>query len=90
MRLVKAYDITYVLFMSSLSASEARADFYRLIDEAALTHHPIRITGRRNNAVLISEEDWVAIQESLFLLSVPGARESVIEGMQTPLDECVG
>lgn len=74
--------------MSAITASEARANLYRLIDEAASSHQPLLISGKRNNAVLVSEEDWTAIQETLFLLSVPGVRESIREGMDTPVDEC--
>jgi antitoxin YefM len=74
--------------MSTISASEARAKLYRLIDDAAASHEPVLITGKRNNAVLLSEEDWSAIQETLFLLSVPGMRESIKDGMNTPLDAC--
>ncbi|MCH9829035.1 MAG: type II toxin-antitoxin system Phd/YefM family antitoxin [Gammaproteobacteria bacterium] len=74
--------------MSTLTASEARANFYRLIDEAAVSHEPVHITGKRNNAVLLSESDWKAVQETLYLLGVPGMRESIQEGMATPLDEC--
>ena len=70
------------------SASNARANLYRLIDEAAETHQPILITGKRRNAVLVSEEDWSAIQETLHLLSVPGMRESIKAGLATPIDEC--
>lgn len=74
--------------MTTITASEARAKLYRLIDDAALSHEPILITGKRTNAVLLSEEDWSSIQETLFLLSVPGMRESIVEGLQTPPDEC--
>ncbi|MEX0732112.1 MAG: type II toxin-antitoxin system Phd/YefM family antitoxin [Aquisalimonadaceae bacterium] len=74
--------------MTSITASEARANLYRLIDEAASSHQPLLISGKRNKAVLVSEEDWEAIQETLFLLSVPGMRESIREGMQTPVNEC--
>jgi antitoxin YefM len=70
--------------MTDLTASKARANLYRLLDEAAETHKPIRIAGKRNNGVLVSEEDWSAIQETLFLLSIPGMRESIVEGMRTP------
>jgi prevent-host-death family protein len=73
--------------MTTLTASEARANLYRLMDEAAASHQPIHITGKRSNAVLISAEDWQAVQETLFLLSVPGMRESIKEGMAEPLDE---
>ena len=74
--------------MATISASEARAKLYRLIDEAASTHQPLLITGKRNRAVLIAEEDWEAIQETLYLLSIPGMRESIREGMETPLERC--
>jgi prevent-host-death family protein len=74
--------------MSSLSATDARARLYRLIDEAAETHEPILITGKRSNAILLSEEDWLSIQETLFLLSVPGMRESIVEGLNTPVEKC--
>ncbi len=75
--------------MTAITASEARANLYRLIDEAASSHQPLLISGKRNKAVLVSEEDWTAIQETLFLLSVPGMRESIREGMDAPVDECV-
>ena len=74
--------------MPTLTASEARAKLYRLIDEAASSHEPVLITGKRRNAVLISEEDWKAVQETLYLLSIPGMRESIREGMNTPIEEC--
>ncbi len=73
--------------MSTLTASEARANLYRLIDEAAESHTPIRITGKRNSAGLISEEDWASVQETMYLLSVPGMRESIKEGMDSPVEE---
>ncbi len=76
--------------MQTLSASTARSNLYRLIDEAAASHQPLVITGKRNNAVLISEQDWAAIQETLFLLSVPGMRDSIREGMATPAKELAG
>ncbi len=72
--------------MSTFSASDARANLYRLIDEAALSHQPIHITGKRNNAVLLSETDWAAIQETLFLLGIPGMRESIVEGLGAPIE----
>lgn len=74
--------------MTAITASEARANLYRLIDEAASSHKPLLITGKRNNAVLVSAEDWEAIQETLFLLSVPGMRESIRQGMEASVDEC--
>ena len=74
--------------MAAITASEARANLYRLIDEAAASHQPVLITGKRNNAVLVSEEDWLVLQETLYLLSIPGMRESIKEGMNTPIEEC--
>lgn len=74
--------------MTTVTATEARSNLYRLIDEAAESHEPIVISGKRNNAVLISEEDWAAIQETLYLLSIPGMRDSIVEGMATSADEC--
>lgn len=71
--------------MQTLTASEARANLYRLIDETAESHVPIAISGKRSNAVLIAAEDWSAIQETLFLLAVPGMRESIKAGMAEPL-----
>jgi prevent-host-death family protein len=74
--------------MTGITATEARSNLYRLIDEIAESHQPIVIMGKRNKAVLISEEDWSAVQETLYLLSVPGMRESIREGMDTPLNQC--
>lgn len=95
------YVLTYVRFgvqlaylhklevnMAGITATEARSNLYRLIDETAESHQPIVITGKRHSAVLVSEEDWSAIQETLYLLSVPGMRESIREGMDTPVDQC--
>jgi antitoxin YefM len=76
--------------MATLTASEARSRLYRLIDETAASHEPIFITGKRSNAVLVSEEDWRAIQETVYLLSIPGMRESIREGLDAPLEECAG
>ena len=74
--------------MTILTASEARANLYRLIDQIADEHRPILISGKRSNVVLIAEEDWAAIQETLFLLAVPGMRESIKAGMAEPIDSC--
>jgi prevent-host-death family protein len=74
--------------MTTLTASQARAELYKLLDKVAVSHEPIQITGKRNNAVLISEEDWSAIKETLYLLSIPKMRESIKKGLKTPLKEC--
>ncbi|MEO5794147.1 MAG: type II toxin-antitoxin system Phd/YefM family antitoxin [Rhodoferax sp.] len=71
--------------MHTHTASEARANLYRLIDAAQQSHEPILISGKRSSAVLISTDDWNAIQETLYLLAVPGMRESVKAGMAEPL-----
>ena len=70
--------------MVDFTATDARANLYRLLDAAAESHEPVHITGPRNNAVLVSEDDWNAIQETLYLLSVPGMRESIRDGLKTP------
>lgn len=72
--------------MRTLTASEARANLYRLMDQAAESHQPIAIAGKRTNAVLVSADDWEAIQETLFLLSIPGMRESIKVGMEEPIE----
>ena len=73
--------------MSSVTASKARSSLYRLIDEAAESHAPIRISGKRNNAVLVGEDDWSAIQETLYLISIPGMRDSIRRGLKTPVSK---
>ena len=74
--------------MPTLSVTEARAKLYRLIDQASISHEPIVITGKRGNAVLISEDDWRSIQETIHLLNIPGMRESIREGLATPIEDC--
>lgn len=74
--------------MTTLSATEARTNLYKLLNQVSETHEPVLITGKRGNAVLVAEEDWRAIEETLHLLSIPGMRESIIEGIATPTDEC--
>ncbi len=74
--------------MTTLTASQARANLYRLLDQTVSSHHPIQITGKRANAILIGEDDWRAIQETLYLLSIPGMRESIRRGMATPTSKC--
>jgi len=74
--------------MTTLTATEARKRLYSLVDEVKESHEPIQIVGKRSSAVLISEDDWRAIQETLYLSSIPGMRESVQEGLKTPAEEC--
>ena len=74
--------------MPTLSATEARTKLYQLIDLASISHEPIVIKGKRGNAVLISEDDWRSVQETMYLLNIPGMRESIREGLATPLEDC--
>jgi len=73
--------------MTTMSATEARKQLYKLLDDVSQSHEPVQITGKRGNAVLVSEDDWRAVQETLYLVSIPGMRESILEGMATPVDE---
>lgn len=74
--------------MTTITATEARKHLYRLLDELAASHEPVQIAGKRNSAVLIAENDWRALQETLYLASVPGMRESIIKGLKTPVEKC--
>jgi antitoxin YefM len=74
--------------MTTITATDARKQLYKLLDDVADSHEPIQITGKRGSAVLMAEEDWRAVQETLYLLSVPGMRESIREGMNTSVEEC--
>lgn len=84
----RAYRTTYAETMKSVPVTRARASLYRLIDQVAESAEPITITGRRADAVLVSADHWRAIQETLHLLSVPGMRESIRKGLDTPIEEC--
>ena len=74
--------------MKTLSVSQAKSILGQLVEESGLEHEPIHIQGKAKSVVLLSEEDWRSIQESLYLLSIPGMRESIREGLQTPIEEC--
>ena len=74
--------------VQTVTATKARSMIYKLIDDASDSHEPIQITGKRSNAVLVAEDDWRAIQESLYLVSIPGMRESIRSGLATPVSEC--
>ena len=73
--------------MPTITATDARKRLYKLVDEVQESHEPVQITGKRGSAVLVGEDDWRAIQETLHLVSIPGMRESIVEGMATPVDE---
>ncbi|MBN1672995.1 MAG: type II toxin-antitoxin system Phd/YefM family antitoxin [Kiritimatiellae bacterium] len=74
--------------MTSMTATEARKRLYTLLDDVADSHEPIEIAGKRHSAVLVSEEDWRAIQETLYLEAIPGMRASIIKGLKTPVEKC--
>jgi len=74
--------------MPSLTASEARRRLYSLLDDVAESHEPVQIAGKRHSAVLVSEEDWRAIQETIYLTSIPRMRESIRKGLKAPVEEC--
>ena len=74
--------------MSIKTIQQAEDNLNELIEEVSISHQPITITGTQHNAVLISQEDWSAIQETLYLLSVPNMRESIVEGLKTPIEDC--
>lgn len=73
--------------MSSIHVTNARKDLYTLVKRVNTTHEPVEITGKESNAFLIGEEDWRSIQETLYLSSIPGMRESIIEGMNSSIDD---
>jgi len=73
--------------MTTITATEARTNLYRLIDEVAASHEPVLITGKRTNAIIISEDDWRAIEETMYLLNIPGMRKSIVDGLNTPIEE---
>ena len=74
--------------MTVLTATQARKRLYKLLDAVAQSHEAVQITGRRHSAVLISEEDWRAVQETLYLTSIPGMKEAIIKGLRTPVRKC--
>lgn len=74
--------------MTTISATEARKNLYKLVESVSLSHVPVQISGKKSNAVLISEEDWNSIQETLYLTSIPGMRESILSGMKAKLEDC--
>ncbi len=86
-RLDKAHAFPHASGMTSLPVTQARSKLYQLLDEAADSHEPIQITGKRSNAVLVSEADWRSIQETLYLISIPGMRGSIRKGLAEPLNK---
>lgn len=75
--------------MTTINATNARQNFFKLIEDALNTHKPITVTAKNGNVIIISEEDYATMQETMYLSSIPGMREKIIKGLNTPLDECV-
>ena len=86
--LEESHAITDGSAVQTVTATKARSMIYKLIDDASDSHEPIQITGKRSNAVLVAEDDWRAIQESLYLVSIPAMRESIRSGLATPVSAC--
>ena len=74
--------------MTNITATEARRQIYTLLDAVADSHEPVQISGKRHSAVLVAEEDWRAIQETLHLDSIPGMSQSIVKGLKTPVEKC--
>lgn len=75
--------------MSVMNATTARKNFFKVIEEAIATHEPAIVTGKSGNVVIVSEEDWKAISETLYLASIPGMKEKIVKGLHMPLEECI-
>lgn len=75
--------------MTTINATAARNNFFKLIDETLTTHIPVTVTGKSGNVVILSEEDFSAIQETLYLTSIPGMRDKLLKGFSISLDDCV-
>jgi antitoxin YefM len=74
--------------MDNITATEARRRLYSLVDDVAESHEPVHISGKRNSAVLLSADDWRAIQETIYLTGIPGMRDSIRKGLKTPVAKC--
>lgn len=74
--------------MSTINVTNARKELYKLIEEINESHEPVHITGKKGSVVMVAEDDWKAIEETLYLTSIPGMRESILDGMQEPIEEC--
>jgi prevent-host-death family protein len=71
-----------------IPVNEAKQQLQDLIDSVNQSHQPVVIEGQSSNAVLLSEADWASVQETLYLLSTPGMRESIREGLATSIAKC--
>jgi PHD/YefM family antitoxin component YafN of YafNO toxin-antitoxin module len=85
---VEVYSSERIDNVTTLTAAEASARLDEVLDTLAESHEAVQITGQRHRGVLVSEDDWRAIQTTLYLTSVPGMKESIVEGLRTPLEQC--
>jgi antitoxin YefM len=74
--------------MTTLSTTEASKRLDEILDNLAESHEALQIAGRRHSGVLVSEDDWRAIQETLYLTGIPGMKESIVEGLRNPIEQC--
>lgn len=72
--------------MKSISAAKLKNNFYDVLEELSLEDKPIKITGKKNNAILITEDHWNSLQETMCLLSIPGMKESILEAKNEPIE----
>jgi prevent-host-death family protein len=81
------YNACEVITMESMNITKARQNLYKLVKQTNESHYPVQITGRNGNAVLVSEEDWESIQETLHLYAAPGLVRDIKESMDEPVAE---
>lgn len=74
--------------MKNINISQARTKLFSLVDEVHDSNEPVHIKGKRHNAVLVSEDDWNSLQETVYLTSIPGVRESILKGRKETLGQC--
>jgi prevent-host-death family protein len=74
--------------MRTVPVTNARQNIFNIIEQTIVNSEPIQITSKKGDVVMISLEDWSAIQETLYLLQIPGMRESILEGSKETIGEC--
>lgn len=75
--------------MTTINITNARKELYNLVEKVNLYNEPVLIVGKKGNAVLVSENDWNALQETIYLDSIPNMAKSIKEGFDTPLENCI-
>lgn len=74
--------------MGVTNITTARKNLYTLVEGVNETHEPVLITSKKGSVVMVSEEDWRSIEETLFLVSIPGMKDSIVKGLKEPLSKC--